>query len=639
MAIDLQCDGCGKNYRVADQMAGKRIACKNCGQKMAVPEDDVELESYDSPERGASRRKKSKRGNPALAWIIGTAVALVGVMVVVGIAMTGRPNPTIPGTQVAMPVVMTNGPSTTASGGSGPQPPMVSPQPVTPVAPVSNPEYEKNVMRQTLERAQKSVVERFTPSKMAIVMIDGVGGNETDADHYLERKIFKAVYADYESGQKNAQQMTDSNRKQAEETAMAEQQNQFGGFGPRTVWYRYKPVLSDVPYPEVKGGSAGGGKFVYYVGPVIDVNQLGERIGIGQVASVDSGSRTVSITAALPVPIPDIDVEEMIIQHGREAVLTLDVTNAVGDLDRVSYFLETEVQKIGITSPLTVVGPHLVGPGRYRLTVGPVKDVNNFAAKITFGSIAKLDPSTLTVEIAAQLPEELPLRPSPAEIAEKERKQREGDNNPQEGESEIDWAIRVLKKNEYDPGLLEKITNRLALIPLEEARQDEVAEALIAGVGNSWVWHRRTQYIKAMDAWYNKKIAKQFCIMLANNNPVFDKKDMLSIMAQHPSEEVAKAAAGLIGDFFTHKEAVAALIEMGPIAEGAVLKYSTDQDNNKRSAAYEILAEIGTKKSVTKLKSNVTKERDAQMKQGLKDVVERLQTRLKESETTTEPQP
>lgn len=641
MSIDLQCDACGKRYRVSDQMAGKRMSCKECGARIEIPADEVVFEEYG---RSSNRRtgKKSKRKQSSSApWIIagvaGGVLGLVGLVAVGAMLMKpSAPPTTIPGTQTPMPASaqtpLANGAVPAQPAANASQPVAAAPQPAMPVR---NAEYEKNLAKQTLERAHQGIVNRFTSPKSAIVVINGVNGIEADADHYLERKIFKAAYAEYEAGQQRAQQMTEANRKQAEERAVSEQQNQFGGFGPRTVWYQYKYVQSDVPYPEVRGGAAGEGKFVYYVGPATDLNQLGSRIGVGQVASVDANTRTVTITAALPVPIPDIDVEELLIQYGREAVVTLDITGANGDRDRVTYFLETEVQKLGgDKTTLTFVGPRAVEPGRYRFTVGPVKNIQELAALISFGSISDLDQAQQVITVAAKIPDDLPPRPSPAEIAERERKRREGDNNPQEGESDIDWTIRVLKKKEADPSLLEKIVKRLAAMPVDEERHDDVVDALIAGIDNTWAWHRQDDYMRAMEVWYNKRIAKQFCNMLLESNPKFDKKKMLTIVAQNPSDDVARAAASLMGDFFVGKEAGAALLEMGPVAEDAVLKYILDQDAKKRYMVYEILAEIGTKKSLGKLKSNLQKERDQEMKAALKDVVDRLQTRLKEAEAS-----
>ncbi|MEX1231179.1 MAG: HEAT repeat domain-containing protein [Planctomycetaceae bacterium] len=494
----------------------------------------------------------------------------------------------------------------------------------------NNAEYEKNLQKQSLQRAYDGIVQRYTQGKMAIVVINGVGGVEADADHYLERKVFKAAYADYQDGQKRASQMTEVNRQAAAQQATAEHQNTWGGFGPQTVWFKYKQVESDVPYPDVKGGSFGNGQYIYYAGPVLDLNQFASRLAIG-TPSIDQNGRTIVIQSALPVPVPDIDVEELYIQHGRESVVMMDVTNAEGDSDDVTYFLETEVQNLSEDkSKLTVVGPRLTKPGTYRLFIAPVKSINALTSRITFGSIADLNPSEQSVLITAKLPAELPRRPTAAELAEMERIRWEGDKRPKAGESEIDWAIRVLEKLEANPSLLEHVCNRLSQLDVEESRKEDVAKALIAGMENTWAWHRQDAYLRAMETWLGSKLTNHFIRMLSDPHPKFGKDKILDIMARNPSEAGAKAAAMLMTDFFQAKNASAALREMGPVAEPVVLKLATDKHPTMRVEAYDILTEIGTSKGLAKLKGLVSKEKVKEAREALKYAIEELESRLQE---------
>src|SRR5215211_3805113 len=78
MPIDFNCQGCGKHYRVRDELAGRVAQCKNCGQKMTVPrpapiEEPPEEEAADrgigfadeedsrpTPARQASRQPPSE---------------------------------------------------------------------------------------------------------------------------------------------------------------------------------------------------------------------------------------------------------------------------------------------------------------------------------------------------------------------------------------------------------------------------------------------------------------------------------------------------------------------------------------------------------------------------------------------------
>ncbi len=53
MAIPIQCDRCGKRYRVKEALAGRRVRCKECGQRMTVPLPFEETD-YDLEERSES---------------------------------------------------------------------------------------------------------------------------------------------------------------------------------------------------------------------------------------------------------------------------------------------------------------------------------------------------------------------------------------------------------------------------------------------------------------------------------------------------------------------------------------------------------------------------------------------------------
>jgi hypothetical protein len=60
MPITVECNGCGKQYRVSDQAAGKKLRCRNCGRDMMVPaaaagdEETDPLEALIAMERNAA---------------------------------------------------------------------------------------------------------------------------------------------------------------------------------------------------------------------------------------------------------------------------------------------------------------------------------------------------------------------------------------------------------------------------------------------------------------------------------------------------------------------------------------------------------------------------------------------------------
>lgn len=51
MAIRVTCDGCGQEYRLSDEMAGKKAKCKACGEAILIPTDDLDdLVDFDVPQ-------------------------------------------------------------------------------------------------------------------------------------------------------------------------------------------------------------------------------------------------------------------------------------------------------------------------------------------------------------------------------------------------------------------------------------------------------------------------------------------------------------------------------------------------------------------------------------------------------------
>lgn len=72
MPISVECEGCGKNYRLGDDKAGKKFKCKECGEVVSIPEDDEEFadafevveddEEDDEEEERPRRRSAAKRG-------------------------------------------------------------------------------------------------------------------------------------------------------------------------------------------------------------------------------------------------------------------------------------------------------------------------------------------------------------------------------------------------------------------------------------------------------------------------------------------------------------------------------------------------------------------------------------------------
>lgn len=168
-------------------------------------------------------------------------------------------------------------------------------------------------------------------------------------------------------------------------------------------------------------------------------------------------------------------------------------------------------------------------------------------------------------------------RPSPAELAEKHRQEIIGDESSKDGESELDWAWRVLKKGDQ-PHTAGKVLKALASLKVDETRREEVGEVLVAfGRQSQRAWHLCDDLIKAMEVWSTAETSRFLIRQLAE--PSWKKKDLLYALAKNPSEEAARAVALLMTDPQCALDVSAALREMGPVAEKTVLKQG-DSDTN-----------------------------------------------------------
>jgi hypothetical protein len=79
MSIELECLACGRNLRVRDELAGRKVRCPGCGKVMPVPavveelpvvgeEEELPEEEEESPARPARRRLPKRRQEREMNW-------------------------------------------------------------------------------------------------------------------------------------------------------------------------------------------------------------------------------------------------------------------------------------------------------------------------------------------------------------------------------------------------------------------------------------------------------------------------------------------------------------------------------------------------------------------------------------------
>src|SRR5438067_703406 len=89
MPLSVSCGNCGKSFKVADELAGRRVRCPACQSVVAVPSLSAgpppvtaaeEAESVEAPRpKKKKRRDVAKKGNKTLLIVGGVAgAALLG---------------------------------------------------------------------------------------------------------------------------------------------------------------------------------------------------------------------------------------------------------------------------------------------------------------------------------------------------------------------------------------------------------------------------------------------------------------------------------------------------------------------------------------------------------------------------------
>ena len=566
-----------------------------------------------------------------------------------------------------------------------------------------NEAYQGRLDQSRAQRLQEHQSDFFTShgkDKSVEVVVTGVSGDPAAASTYLRKKLFKAAYEDYANASSKAKQQTQANQKAAAEAAVTEHTKTWGeGFGPSWVHYQFKVVESDLSYPSIEAGASGGGTYTFYASPVLDLNAFAKRFDVGQATSVDSANRKVTIQAQLPTPIPDFDVEELIIQHGADNVATLVVTNAAGDERAVGAYLGRQATQLDPKINLYVVGPKPISRDSYEMTVAPVGDLQVFSDRIRFGRITALDPTRRSVTVAAELPNPLPT----AALASASSTGRAGetkklsdwsdfDKEPLEGETTIDWALRIVKGN----GLyVERALAELASMPADPKEHERVSEVLNATftgnglhidrhvdaivnwktpegaqkiadiIAEDWANHSSDKYLaaikrmdmpaatdaaaeairrKILDDRGGFRLEKNLTalerlerpdvavatlkILVDRDSSSFGNKEAIQGLTRFKTAQAAEIVASQIGHKWVGDEASVALRQMGEYAEPIAIRMLTHRAPLVRAEAANILYDVGTQKGVDALSTAIGREKEAAVKVHLRDARKALVQKL-----------
>ena len=94
MTIEFECPDCSREYRVKDELAGRSVTCKGCGEKIHIPESDAEDDEYGEEwdDYGNPARKKggtTAGSSSGLYEFDVSRLTIVGWMLVLASLVTG----------------------------------------------------------------------------------------------------------------------------------------------------------------------------------------------------------------------------------------------------------------------------------------------------------------------------------------------------------------------------------------------------------------------------------------------------------------------------------------------------------------------------------------------------------------------
>ncbi len=154
-------------------------------------------------------------------------------------------------------------------------------------------------------------------------------------------------------------------------------------------------------------------------------------------------------------------------------------------------------------------------------------------------------------------------------------------------------------------------TQWLARASREPGRQDEIARGLLPLLtdGNGQV---RLAGVKALERWATRDSVPALLELLNDDDAAAAELRQIAIrtLGRLKDERAVAPLAQRLTHFFDRDHAARALIAMGPVSEKHVLSGLSNQDATVRKLVCSILAEVGTKASLTALKRTVRGDPD-----------------------------
>jgi hypothetical protein len=373
--------------------------------------DDVTDDDEVRPRRKKRPSKKKKRAAssvPYLTWIIAGAGSLLALFVIWSLA------PVMGGGWLAKGM-------------------QVDPAARAKAADLKLAKQQENLLKQAIESFSKL----WGPGKYVIVVFNDVPTGSHEIQRHLHRKVELASRFEAEQEEARAKRVTDANYRQARQVINAETEargqeylqerregkveiipDQLGKMGA----FEFQGEAPKLPPGHVTDGPYYSEKAVFLATPVLDLDAFIARLDLGD-AQIDATNRTVTLRVSLS-PELDADIEELDELFGHESVVIVDIAGLQGARNEKNKRLAVWASELILKGPVgesaswsagkffnvslarggkrSSVHMKWLAEGRYRMVAGPVKDIDQFAKQIKFGTVEMVDPISRIITVQAK---------------------------------------------------------------------------------------------------------------------------------------------------------------------------------------------------------------------------------------------
>ncbi|MGI9456865.1 MAG: HEAT repeat domain-containing protein [Aeoliella sp.] len=127
---------------------------------------------------------------------------------------------------------------------------------------------------------------------------------------------------------------------------------------------------------------------------------------------------------------------------------------------------------------------------------------------------------------------------------------------------------------------------------------------------------------------WGRKLSVPILIQIKDREKMSVDDHVFEALAALKESAGAEAVARRLGDFFNHEMAVAALRQMGPAAEDALIEIAPSNDSKASLAAVELLGDVGTPNSYDLLRKAM-KSSNREVKEAAKRSLKKIREREK----------